>query len=127
MVNQELIKIEAGKGLLTWPELQERLSVLIPDASVNTDSEPVYEPIDDDRNLARLSTLFRAILQAECRTFSHFAIIIKRYIDLLPQLSFSSGPPTRKATFFWKNVHRRRLYGLDKLAQYSEIDLMSIL
>lgn len=131
-VNQELMKIVTGKGRLTWPEVQERLSVLIPVLPVESeDREDKFED-DEDKTLARLSALIRAILQAGCRTLSHFDIILERYMDLLRLLSSSGGPPARKlitmeVTCFWSNVHIRRLYVLDKLAQYNVIDRMSIL
>lgn len=131
LVNQELMKIVTGKGRLTWPEVQQRLGVLIP-VSSEKENEQVGEAVDEDKNLARLSALVRAILQAGCRTLSHFDIIVERYMDLLRLLSSLGGPPARKlitteVTCFWKDVHVRRLYVLDKLAQYNVIDRMSIL
>lgn len=132
MINKELLKIVTGKGRLTWPEVQERLRVLIPVVPMDHNTDTVEERVDEDKNLARLSALTRAILQAGCRTLSHFDIIVERYMDLLRLLSSSGGPPARKmitteVTCFWKDVHIRRLYVLDKLAQYNVIDRISIL
>lgn len=131
LVNQELMKIVTGKGRLAWPEVQQRLGVLIPVFS-EKENEPIGEPVEAEENLARLSALIRAILQAGCRTLSHFDIIVERYMDLLRLLSSLGGLPARKlitteVTCFWKDVHIRRLYVLDKLAQYNVIDRMSIL
>lgn len=130
-INDELMKIVTGKGRLTWPEVRERLTHLIPSQQISADDVEQAKLAEDDGNLQRLSALIRAILQAGCRTLSHFDIVVERYMDLLRQLSLNGGQPARRlitteVNCFWSSVHIRRLYVLDKLAQYKVIDHMAI-
>lgn len=142
-MNAELMRIVTGKGRLPWLEVQERLKEMIPEGAEPKEEATMATENGEDENedkmdaaakanLERLIALVRAILLAGCRTLSHFDIVVERYMELLRQMSTAGGDRakrliTSEVNTFWGEVHIRRLYVLDKLAQYGVIDYMGIL
>ncbi|CAN8072829.1 unnamed protein product [Agarophyton chilense] len=130
-INDELMKIVTGKGKRDAVFVNRRLSELIPFREVKAE-EGDKETMETEVNLARLSALIRSILQAGCRTLSHFDIVSERYEDILRELStlggsFAKRLVTQEVVSFWKDVHIRKMYVLDKLCARSVIDGKAII
>lgn len=118
-INDELRKIVTGAGRLPSPQVKSKLEQLCVDLTENNE-------------LQQLKALINAVLQAGCRTLSHFDIVVERYMDLLRDMSTKGGQLakriiTTEVNQFWKCVHIRRLYVMDKLSQYSIITHLSII
>ncbi|KAI0563640.1 Nuclear cap-binding protein subunit [Gracilaria domingensis] len=130
-INDELMKIVTGKGKLDAPSVKRRLEELIPSKEMEVDGED-KEGVEAEVNLARLAALIRAILQAGCRTLSHFDIVSERYEGILREMSVKGGSlakrlVTLEVITFWKDVHIRKMYVLDKLCARSVIDGQAII
>lgn len=128
-VNDRLMAIVTGKGRQPLEIVESNLAEWV---QLKNNEEGGIEDEEAELNLARLSALIRAILQAGCRTLSHFDIVVERYMELLRMQSLKGGAPARRlitaeVSVFWRDVHIRKLYVLDKLAQYKVIDHLSIL
>eukprot|EP00178_Gracilaria_changii_P014255 TRINITY_DN40323_c0_g1_i1.p1 TRINITY_DN40323_c0_g1~~TRINITY_DN40323_c0_g1_i1.p1 ORF type:complete len:956 (+),score=137.59 TRINITY_DN40323_c0_g1_i1:6423-9290(+) len=130
-INGELMKIVTGKGKQDAATVKRTLDELIPMREEEGD-DGERDKKEAEVNLARLSALIRAILQAGCRTLSHFDIVSERYEGILREMSAKGGSlakrlVTLEVVTFWKNIHIRKMYVLDKLCARSVIDGQAII
>ena len=130
-VNIELMKIVTGKGRKEAPEVKQRLAELVPLQA--EEGEPFdQEKAEYDAGFRRLASLMRAILDAGCKTLSHFDIVSERYLQLLQEMIMKGGTKSRlvvatEVSSFWRDVHIRKMYVLDKLATHGVIDHETII
>lgn len=130
-VNMELMKIVTGKGRKEAPEVKQRLAELVP--LQVTEGEPLdQEKAEYDAGFRRLASLMRSILDAGCKTLSHFDIVSERYLQLLQEMIIKGGTKARlivanEVSSFWRDVHIRKMYVLDKLATHGIIDHETII
>lgn len=130
-INDELMKIVTGRGKREAAFVIQRLAELVP-AIVPEGREDEKEKVENNANLGRLAALIRAILQAGCKTLSHFDIVSERYEDLLREMSMKGRHHAKRlvtleVVTFWKDVHIRKLYVLDKLRARGIIDGQAII
>ncbi|PXF41977.1 Nuclear cap-binding protein subunit 1 [Gracilariopsis chorda] len=130
-INDELMKIVTGRGKQEAAFVKQRLAELIP-AFVPVGREDEKEKVENNATLERLAALIRAILQAGCRTMSHFDIVSERYEGILREMSMKGGHyakrlVTLEVVTFWKDVHIRKVYVLDKLRARGIIDGQAII
>lgn len=125
-INNELMRIVTGRDKKDGPFVKNRLEELIPSDRAG-DGEA-----EKKANLSRLAALTRSILQAGCKTLSHFDIVSERFQHLLRELTALGGHTgkrlvTLEVTCFWKGVNIRRMYVLDKLAARGVIDGQAVI
>lgn len=130
-INGELMKVVTGRDKKDPGFVENLLRSLIPTDPESRTSEQVQKG-EEAAALARLAALIRSILQAGCKTLSHFDIVSERYEGLLRDLSKAAGHPGRRlvtleVTIFWKDVHIRLMYVLDKLRARAIIDSQAII
>lgn len=128
-VNNELMRIVTGRDKKHPDFVKNKLEELIPIKSEDPEND---EKAKGGANLARLAALIRSILQAGCKTLSHFDIVSERFETLLRGMAQMGGPSARRlialeVTTFWTEVHIRRMYVLDKLRARGIIDGASII
>lgn len=126
-INDNLMKVVTGKDKQDAKVVKERLSVMIPVSGRADDPEDQKKA-----NMLRLSALIRSILQAGCKTLSHFDTVCERYLSLLLEMTEIGGVPakrlvTSEVNCFWDAVHIRRMYVLDRLSMHRVIDGMAII
>lgn len=129
-VNEVLMTVVTGKDRQEAVVVKDRLAALLPVAS---EVDPIeLKKAEDNANSLRLASLIRAILQAGFKTLSHFDTVAERYLSLLLDLIQMGGVRakrlvTMEVTVFWKDVHIRRMYVLDKLSMHRVIDGLAII
>lgn len=127
VVNENLMKVVTGKDKQEAKVVKERLSAMI---LVNG---RVDDPEEQKKaNMSRLSALIRSILQAGCKTLSHFDTVCERYLSLLLEMTEIGGVPAKRlitleVSCFWDAVHIRKMYVLDRLSMHRVIDGMAII
>lgn len=127
VINENLMKVVTGKDKQEAKVVKERLSAMIPVNGSVDDSEEQKKA-----NMLRLSALIRSILQAGCKTLSHFDTVCERYLSLLLEMTQMGGVPgkrlvTLEVSCFWDAVHIRKMYVLDRLSMHRVIDGMAII
>lgn len=124
--NDELMKMVTGKDRQPSEVVKEKLISLFPVVCPDGDPDKRVKA-EMTANLTRLAALIRSILQAGCKTLSHFDIVSERFEKLLREMSVAGGHRARQlvtleVTTFWSDVHIRRMYVLDKLRARGVID-----
>lgn len=128
-VNDILMTVVTGKDKQEASVVKDRLATLIP---VESNEDDDQEKAVQQANSTRLASLIRAILQAGCKTLSHFDTVAERYLSLLLEMVQVGGVPAKRlvtleVSFFWRDVHIRRMYVLDKLSMNRVIDGLAII
>mmetsp|Transcript_407 Transcript_407/g.1203 ORF Transcript_407/g.1203 Transcript_407/m.1203 type:complete len:636 (+) Transcript_407:673-2580(+) len=106
-----IIKVVTGKGKLPGSEVESYLK----------------EVIKGDDVMPRLRPLFASILRGGCRTFSHFDIVVERYIDLVRGFVEEAGEEARRllvrqVLVFWAASEQHVAYIFDKLLKLKLVD-----
>lgn len=131
-INENLLKVVTGREKQEASVVKERIAVLIPAVKQPMDQDETTVDAEEETNLARLSALIRAILKAGCKTLSHFDTVCERYISLLHEMTNKGGVNAKRlvtleVSVFWKDVHIRKMYVLDRLCALDVIDGMAVI